>query len=52
VRFALEIYLGKRCGPHSAYQAAQKAGLIGCVRHLPGDLSVNRLYFELFGRNK
>jgi hypothetical protein len=52
VRIALQTYLGRGCGTYSAYELAQEAGLIGCVRHAPKDLSTNRSHFERFGKNK
>jgi len=52
VRIALETYLGRGGASHSAYELAQEAGLIGCVRHAPKDLSTNRRHLEGFGKNK
>lgn len=52
VRVALETYLGREATPRSAYERAQEAGLIGCARRVPKDLSTNRRYFEGFGKNK
>jgi metal-responsive CopG/Arc/MetJ family transcriptional regulator len=52
VRVALETYLGRGSESHSAYEVAEKAGLIGCVRHAAKDLSFNRRHFEGFGRDK
>jgi hypothetical protein len=51
VRVALENYLraGKRVP--SAYELAEAAGLIGCERHAPRDLSTNRRHFEGFGKS-
>jgi len=52
VRIALETYLGRGGSPRSAYQLAEEAGLIGCVRRAPKDLSTNRRHFDGFGKNK
>jgi predicted DNA-binding protein len=52
VRLALESYLEQEAGPQSVYDLAEKAGLIGCARGAPKDLSVNRRYFEDFGKKK
>jgi metal-responsive CopG/Arc/MetJ family transcriptional regulator len=52
VRVALETYLGRESTPRSAYELAQEAGLIGCVRRAPRDLSTNRRHFEGFGKSK
>jgi metal-responsive CopG/Arc/MetJ family transcriptional regulator len=52
VRVALESYLGKRSGEHSAYERAKAAGLIGCMRRAPADLSTSRRHFEGFGKRK
>jgi predicted DNA-binding protein len=52
VREALENYLGEAPTPSSAYDLAREAGLIGCVRGLPPDLSANRKHFEGFGKSR
>jgi hypothetical protein len=52
VRIALETYLGRGGSPGSAYELAEEAGLIGCVRRAPKDLSTNRRHFEGFGKSK
>jgi metal-responsive CopG/Arc/MetJ family transcriptional regulator len=52
VRVALENYLGKRPGEQSAYERAKAAGLIGCMRRAPADLSTGRRHFEGFGKHK
>lgn len=52
VRVALETYLGRGSSSHSAYELAEEAGLIGCVRRAPKDLSTNRRHFEGFGKNR
>ena len=52
VRAALEHYLGEEPGAGSAYELAEAAGLIGCVRSAPKDLSTNRLHLEGFGKRR
>jgi predicted transcriptional regulator len=52
VREALENYLGEASTPSSAYDLAREAGLIGCARGLPSDLSANRKHFEGFGESR
>jgi hypothetical protein len=52
VREALENYLGEAPTPSSAYDLAREAGLIGCARGLPSDLSVNRKHFEGLGKSR
>ncbi len=52
VREALEKYLLDSPTPSSAYDLAKAAGLIGCVRGAPSDLSTNRKHFEGFGKNR
>jgi len=52
IRLALEDYLEKEPVRGSAYEAAEAAGLIGCVSRGPKDLSANRRYFEGFGKNR
>ena len=47
VREALENYLQKAPAANSAYDLAKKAGLIGCVRGAPSDLSTNRKHFPV-----
>jgi predicted DNA-binding protein len=49
IREALECYLGQSDGERSAYELAAQAGLIGCVRGAPRDLSTGRRYFDSFG---
>ena len=49
VREALETYLAKTGDELSAYAVADRAGLIGCLRRAPRDLSINRSHFEGFG---
>jgi hypothetical protein len=52
VRVALKAYLVGRDSPRSAYSLAEEAGLIGCVRRAPKDLSTNLCHFEAIGKNK
>ncbi|MBZ5664674.1 MAG: ribbon-helix-helix domain-containing protein [Acidobacteriia bacterium] len=52
VREALENYLGETPTSSSAYDLAKEAGLIGCVRCGPSDLSTNRKYFKGFGESR
>jgi predicted DNA-binding protein len=52
VREALENYLGEASTSGSAYDLAKEAGLIGCVRGAPSDLSANRRHFEGFGESR
>jgi hypothetical protein len=52
VRVALETYLGRGSSPRSAFELAEEAGLIGCVRRTPKDLSTNSRHFEGFGKNR
>jgi predicted DNA-binding protein len=52
VREALESYLGQSPTPGSAYDLARDAGLIGCVRGAPRDLSTHRKHFDGFGDDR
>ncbi|MGA9497810.1 MAG: ribbon-helix-helix protein, CopG family [Terriglobales bacterium] len=52
VREALENYLGETPASSSAYDLARAAGLIGCVRQGPADLSTNRKHFEGLGQSR
>jgi hypothetical protein len=52
VRIALENYLGREATVGSAYESAEAAGLIGCVRRAAKNLSTNQRYFEGFGKSK
>lgn len=52
VREALEEYFSKGDNEQTAYNLAQKAGLIGCIRGAPKDLSTNKRYFKGFGKSK
>jgi len=51
VRTALASYL-RQVDRYSAYALAEDAGLIGCARRAPKDLSTNRRYLTDVGRNK
>ena len=56
VREALESYLGQSGGERPAYELAEEAGLIGCVRRGPRspakDLSTDSRHFDGFGKDK
>jgi hypothetical protein len=52
VRVAVQEYLGARSRPRTAYDVAKEAGLIGCLKGAPIDLSTNPRYFEGFGKRK
>jgi len=52
VREALETYLSANGMEKSAYELAKEAGLIGCVKGAPRDLSTNKKYLKGFGRSK
>jgi plasmid stability protein len=52
VRIALEHHLGSGDGQRTAYDLAAEAGLIGCVRRTPKDLSTNPKHLEGFGKSK
>jgi len=52
VREALEKYLSSDSEKQTAYDLARKAGLIGCIRGAPKDLSTNKRYFKGFGKSK
>lgn len=52
VREALEKYLSKSGNEQTAHDLAQKAGLIGCIRGAPKDLSTNKRHFKGFGKAK
>jgi metal-responsive CopG/Arc/MetJ family transcriptional regulator len=49
VREALENYLVEAKAANSAFELATAAGLIGCVRSAPPDLSTNGKHFRGFG---
>jgi hypothetical protein len=50
VRDALAAYFARRRQGKSALTLAQQAGVIGCAKGLPPDLSTNKEHFEGFGR--
>ena len=52
VREALESYLAESNDEPSAFDLAQRSGLIGCVRRAPRDLSTSRRHFEGFGKSQ
>jgi hypothetical protein len=52
VRVALQTYLRREGTGRSAYELAKDAGLIGCVRGAPRDLSANRCQMEDFKSDK
>ena len=52
VREALEAHLSESPVQQSAYELAERAGLIGCVERAPKDLSTNKDHFARFGQNK
>jgi predicted DNA-binding protein len=52
IREALERHLQKQRKGASAYDVFKAAGLIGCVKGLPKDLSINKKYFKGFGESK
>lgn len=51
VREAIELRLSSEEPVPTAYERAQKAGLIGVVRHAPSDLATNPAHMEGFGRS-
>jgi hypothetical protein len=50
VREALNAYFTRRVPEESALDMARRAGIIGCAKGLPADLSTNKNHFEGFGR--
>jgi len=50
VRAALEIYFEQSGKERRAYEMAEEAGIVGCIRRAPKDLSSNRRHFEGFGQ--
>jgi predicted DNA-binding protein len=52
VREALEEYLSKDNNQETAYDRAQNAGLIGCIRGGRKDVSTNKSLFKGFGKTK
>ena len=51
VRLALEDYLDRNEQVETCYDVFKKAGLIGCYKGGPPDLSTNPKYMEGFGRD-
>jgi predicted DNA-binding protein len=51
VREALEDYLDRNQSVVTAYDLFKKAGVIGCYKGGPRDLSTNPKYMEGFGRD-
>jgi predicted DNA-binding protein len=49
VRSAVELHLASEEGVLTAFERAEKAGLIGVVKGTPRDLSTNPKYFDGFG---
>jgi predicted DNA-binding protein len=52
VREALERYLSSDGTEETTYTLLREAGLIGCARGAPKDLSANKRYFRGFGKSK
>lgn len=52
VREALETYLSAAPDGASAYDLALRAGIIGCAKSAPRDLSTNPKHFKGFGEEK
>ena len=52
VREALETFLAKSASVRSAFEVAREAGLIGCVRGAPRDLSTHPRHWEGFGKRR
>ena len=50
VREALDAYFRRRPEPESCLDLARRAGVIGCAKRLPPDLSTTKDYFKDFGR--
>jgi predicted DNA-binding protein len=50
IREALERHLGQSCDERSAYDMADEAELIGCLRRAPKYLSTHPGYFAGFGK--
>jgi hypothetical protein len=42
----------KKDATRSAYELMDAAGLIGCIKGAPKDLSTNKRYFAGFGKSK
>ena len=51
VRDALEQYIDRNQPETTCYDVFKKAGVIGCVKGGPKDLSTNPKYMEGFGRD-
>ncbi|WP_165226354.1 ribbon-helix-helix domain-containing protein [Aquisphaera insulae] len=51
VRDALREHLKRRKPPESAYDLAERLGVIGSAKGLPPDLSTNPAHMEGFGRD-
>lgn len=56
VRDALQQFVAskkrlKKNKPENCFEAFQKAGLIGCIKKAPNDLSTNKKYFKGFGES-
>ncbi len=51
-REALETYLAAAPDEVSAYNIALQAGVIGCAKSGPRDLSTNRKHFKGFGQKR
>jgi hypothetical protein len=52
IREALEQHLKEKLKGVSAYDVFKAAGLIGCAKGAPKDLSTNKKYFKGFGESK
>ncbi len=52
IREALVHHLQKKLKGVSAYDVFKAAGLIGCAKGAPKDLSTNKKYFKGFGESK
>lgn len=52
VRQALEKYLSRTASPPSAYELAERAGIVGIVHGAPRDLGSNPRHFKGFGKGK
>jgi Arc/MetJ-type ribon-helix-helix transcriptional regulator len=50
MRDALAAYLAMHPREEAALALARRAGIVGCAKHLPSDLSTNKDHFEGFGR--
>ncbi|MCI0463885.1 MAG: ribbon-helix-helix domain-containing protein [Gemmataceae bacterium] len=50
VREVLAAYFAEQKREASALDRAQRAGIVGCAKGLPPDLSTNKDHFEGFGR--